>query len=64
MYVYIYIIYIYICAYISNCLLLSLISSHYLRLTIYLLSPSVLAFHYSPAWAIVPHIMPVASSDF
>ena len=45
-------------------LLLSLMSSHSLRPSIYLLSPSKLAFHYSPAWEIVSRIMPVTSGDF
>ena len=39
--------------------LLALISSHSLRSSMYLLLPSKLAFRYSSAWVIVPHIMPV-----
>ena len=42
----------------------TLISSNSLRPSIYLFSPSKLAFHYSPAWDIVSHIMPVTSDGF
>ena len=44
--------------------LVSIISSHALRPFIYLLSPTILAFHYSPACEIVSRIKPVISGDF
>ena len=43
---------------------LSLMSSHSLRPSIYLLSPYKLAFHYSPAWQIASQVMRVNWSDF
>ena len=49
--------------YISN-FLLSVIPSNSLRSSLSLLSPSKLAFQYSPVSEIVPHIMQVNSSDF
>ena len=51
-----------ICIYIIS--LLSLISSHSLRQSIYLLLPYKIAFHYSPAWEIVSRIKQVTSGDF
>ena len=50
--------------YISKISLLSLISSHSLRPSTYILSSSELALHYSPAWEIVFRIKPVISGDF
>ena len=50
--------------YKSQISLLSLMSSHSLRQSIYLLSPYQLAFHYSPAWEIVSLIKQVTSGDF
>ena len=44
--------------------LLSLISSHSLRPSIYLLLPYKIAFHYSPAWEIDSRIKKVTSGDF
>ena len=57
-------IYVYIYIYKSQISRLSLMSSHSLRPSIYLLSPYKLAFHCSPAWEIVSRIMPVTSGDF
>ena len=64
-YIYIYVyIYIYIYIYIYQIYLLSIMSSHSLWSSTYLLSPSKLAFHYCPAWEIVSRIKPVTSGDF
>ena len=66
-YIYIYIcicIYMYIYIYKSHTSLLSLIAPHSLRPSIFLLSPSKLAFHYSFAWEIFSCIMPVTSANF
>ena len=50
--------------YISQISLLQLISTNSLRPSMSPLSPSKLAFQYSPESEIVPHIMQVNSSDF
>ena len=57
-------IYIYIYIYVYIISLLSLISSHSLRPSIYLLLPYKIAFHYSPAWEIASRIKQVTSGDF
>ena len=56
--------YIYKYRYKSKISLLSLISSHSLRPSIYLLSASKLVFRYSPAWEIVIRIKTFTSGDF
>ena len=50
--------------YLSQISLLSLIFSHSVLPSIWLLSPSTLAFHYSSAWEIVFRMIPVISDDF
>ena len=54
----------YIYIYKSQISLPTIISSHCLRLTIYLFSPSTLAFHYITACEIISRIMPVTKGDF
>ena len=55
------IIYIYVYIYIAS--LQSLISSHSLRPSMYLLLPYKIAFYYSPAWEIVSRIKQVTRGD-